>query len=153
MLNGMLWSRGGQGDYDDWVTLGNPGWSWNDMLPYFIRVSFDWLRYLCSSLTQAQSETFTPYNGYAPSANLVAFDPTVHGNSGPVNVSYSPFVFNQTWNFFNALSELGIPTTADTNDGTVAGTAFMPLDLDPVNQTRSTARKAYYDPHMSRPNL
>ncbi|GAB7338874.1 hypothetical protein MBLNU457_5560t1 [Dothideomycetes sp. NU457] len=129
VLNGMLWSRGGQGDYDDWVTLGNPGWGWNDMLPYFMR-----------------SETFTPYPISAPSANLIALDPTVHGNSGPVNVSYSNFVFDQTMNFFDALSELGIPASVDPNAGTVAGAAFMPLDLDPFNQTRSTARKAYYDP-------
>ena len=35
ILNAMLWNRGGRGDYDDWVTLGNPGWGWDDMLPYF----------------------------------------------------------------------------------------------------------------------
>ena len=39
VLNGMLWSRGGQGDYDDWVQLGNDGWGWDDLLPYFIKVS------------------------------------------------------------------------------------------------------------------
>lgn len=39
ILNGMLWNRGGQGDYNDWVALGNPGWGWNDMLPYFIKAS------------------------------------------------------------------------------------------------------------------
>ena len=39
ILNALLWNRGGQGDYNDWVTLGNEGWGWSDMLPYFIRVS------------------------------------------------------------------------------------------------------------------
>ena len=39
IINGMLWNRGGQGDYADWEALGNPGWSWDDMLPYFMRVS------------------------------------------------------------------------------------------------------------------
>ena len=38
IINGMLWNRGGQGDYADWEALGNPGWSWEDMLPYFMRV-------------------------------------------------------------------------------------------------------------------
>lgn len=35
LLNGMLWNRGGRADYEDWVQLGNPGWGWDDMLPYF----------------------------------------------------------------------------------------------------------------------
>nr|POE98774.1 putative gmc-type oxidoreductase [Quercus suber] len=39
VINGMLWNRGGQLDYQDWVSLGNPGWSWSDMLPYFKKVS------------------------------------------------------------------------------------------------------------------
>jgi hypothetical protein len=28
-----------QADYDAWVTLGNPGWGWDDLLPYFKKVS------------------------------------------------------------------------------------------------------------------
>lgn len=39
LINGMLWNRGGQGDYEDWVALGNEGWAWNDLLPYFRKVS------------------------------------------------------------------------------------------------------------------
>lgn len=38
ILNAMLWNRGGVGDYDDWVALGNPGWGWSDLLPYFMKV-------------------------------------------------------------------------------------------------------------------
>lgn len=40
VINGMLWNRGSAADYDDWVNLGNPGWSWGDMLPYFIKARF-----------------------------------------------------------------------------------------------------------------
>lgn len=38
LINGMCWTRGGSADYDAWVALGNPGWGWNDMLPYFKKV-------------------------------------------------------------------------------------------------------------------
>lgn len=38
LINGMCWTRGGSADYDAWVALGNPGWGWNDLLPYFKRV-------------------------------------------------------------------------------------------------------------------
>lgn len=34
-INAMLYVRGQQNDYDHWHSLGNPGWSFNDVLPYF----------------------------------------------------------------------------------------------------------------------
>ena len=38
ILNAMCWNRGGADDYDTWEALGNPGWGWDGMLPYFIKV-------------------------------------------------------------------------------------------------------------------
>ena len=38
VLNGMVWNRGGRDDFDEWEALGNPGWGWDDMLPYFKKV-------------------------------------------------------------------------------------------------------------------
>ena len=38
ILNAMCWNRGGQDDYDAWEALGNPGWNWEGMLPYFKKV-------------------------------------------------------------------------------------------------------------------
>ena len=36
-INGMIYMRGQAADYDHWRQLGNPGWSWDDVLPYFMR--------------------------------------------------------------------------------------------------------------------
>ena len=36
-VNGCVWLRGSAADYDGWADLGNPGWSFRDMLPYFQR--------------------------------------------------------------------------------------------------------------------
>lgn len=38
IINAMLWNRGSMDDYNDWVALGNPGWGWFDLLPYFVKV-------------------------------------------------------------------------------------------------------------------
>lgn len=37
-INGMVYTRGLQHDYDEWLRLGNPGWGWNDVLPVFQRL-------------------------------------------------------------------------------------------------------------------
>ena len=34
-INAMIYLRGQQADYDDWAAEGNPGWSFNEVLPYF----------------------------------------------------------------------------------------------------------------------
>ena len=38
ILNAMCWNRGGSDDYDAWAALGNPGWDWAGILPYFMKV-------------------------------------------------------------------------------------------------------------------
>ncbi|MCJ1405765.1 hypothetical protein MMC11_008995 [Xylographa trunciseda] len=137
ILNAMCWNRGGQDDYDAWADLGNPGWDWNGILPYFIK-----------------SETYTPvYSELVAEEYSINYNPAVHGFSGPVQVSYPKYFYPQSINFFDALNYLGVPTEFDQGEGSTAGAAFVPTDLDPNNQTRSDARVNYYDPYSTRENF
>ncbi|KAI4290348.1 MAG: hypothetical protein L6R35_000385 [Caloplaca aegaea] len=133
ILNAMCWNRGGQDDYNAWAALGNPGWDWEGMLPYFIKAR----GFFCHIAREYS----------------INYNPLVHGFSGPVQVSYPRYFYPQSTNLFAALNYLGVPTQFDPNDGSSAGAAFVPTDLDPVNQTRSDARRAYFDPYVSRPNF
>ncbi|MEN3352677.1 MAG: hypothetical protein V7640_835, partial [Betaproteobacteria bacterium] len=36
-VNGLIYVRGQPEDYDQWAALGNSGWGWRDVLPYFIK--------------------------------------------------------------------------------------------------------------------
>lgn len=56
-------------------------------------------------------------------------------------------------NLFTALNYLGIPTEFDQAEGITAGAVLVPTDLDPINQTRSDARRAYFDPYAARNNF
>ncbi len=40
IINGMVWNRGNQDDYNSWQSLGNAGWAWTDLLPYFKKVRY-----------------------------------------------------------------------------------------------------------------
>lgn len=37
VLNGMMYIRGNPEDYDDWSAMGNPGWSYKEVLPFFMK--------------------------------------------------------------------------------------------------------------------
>ncbi len=36
-INAMIYLRGQPQDYEHWAALGNPGWGWSDVLPYFLK--------------------------------------------------------------------------------------------------------------------
>lgn len=37
VMNGMMYMRGSRADYDSWAAAGNEGWSYDEVLPYFLR--------------------------------------------------------------------------------------------------------------------
>ncbi|POS77744.1 GMC oxidoreductase [Diaporthe helianthi] len=135
-LNRMVFDRGSKSDYDRWAELGNFGWDYNALLPYF-----------------KKQEVFTP-----PSADIVAqwgveFDPQSHGTSGNINVTYSPWFYPLTRNIIDATTELGIPIQKDQASGQPIGGYFCPHNIDMTKVTRSSARDAYYNTVEARTNL
>jgi len=88
-INGLVYNRGQHQDYDHWADLGNPGWAFRDVLPYFksmerrqggsdeyrgragdLPVSdIDWIHPLCEAFIQGAAQQGLPltadYNGDA----------------------------------------------------------------------------------------
>ncbi|KAF4428303.1 GMC oxidoreductase [Fusarium acutatum] len=137
ILNGLCWSRGSVSDYDGWENLGNKGWSWNDLLPYF-----------------KKSEKFT-FSVEPHDAKELHIRPqsAAHGYNGSVHVSYPQYFYDQSSNVLDGFAELGLPIIGDVNNGTAAGAMILPSSMHPDNQTRFDAREAYFDSASSRYNL
>ena len=56
-LNRMVFDRGSRSDYDRWSALGNKGWGWKSLLPYFKKVSVSMFEYMWSSTNGVELRT------------------------------------------------------------------------------------------------
>ncbi|KKY33520.1 putative gmc oxidoreductase [Diaporthe ampelina] len=135
-LNRMVFDRGSKSDFDRWAELGNPGWDYDGLFPYF-----------------KKQEIFTPPSDEIVQEWGVEFDPESHGYSGNINVTYSPFFWPLTRNIIDATKELGIRIPEDQASGLPIGGYFCPHNIDITNVTRSSAREAYYNSAEARTNL
>lgn len=137
LINAMLWNRGDPADYDTWAKLGNDGWDYNSMLPYF-----------------QKSETFNAEQSTAiESYYAIGEDSTEHGFSGPQNVSFPNYFYEASSYFFAAMNSLAIPNVTDPSAPTTKGAMFLPQGISSWNQSRADARRARFDPVSTRDNL
>ena len=122
-INAMVYTRGNPRDYDQWAALGNPGWGWADVLPYFRAAE--------------HSECFGATE--------------LHGTGGPLNVTWlrSPSPLGEA--FMQACAQRGLPRIADYNGARQHGVA--PAQVTQKDGERCGAARAYLQPARQRPNL
>lgn len=99
-INGMIYVRGDPAEFDHWRDLGNPGWGYSDLLPYFKRL-----------------ESF-------PEG-----DARWRGHDGPIGVTslrHDPQTLGAA--FIAACREAGIPETADYNGAQYEGVSYLQLN-------------------------
>ncbi|GAA6011247.1 hypothetical protein JCM11491_006773 [Sporobolomyces phaffii] len=138
-LNFMAWTRGHKSDYDSWDAVGAKGWTWQSLLPYF-----------------KKSEKFaTP--GSNNKGIKPKYDASMHGTSGPVQVSFSPYISDQFTGFYDGIQSLGVPVANDMSDGVMDGVAWSQSTIGKgglLNERRVTSQTAYIDPiWLKRTNL
>ena len=125
-INGMIYMRGQGADYDGWAALGNPGWSWDEVLPWFVR-----------------HEDYYRLDGGGE-------DP-LHGHGGEWRIEKQRLNWTILEAFQRAAGQAGIPATEDFNRGDNFGCGYFE-----VNQRRGVrwnAAKAFLRPVQHRPNL
>ncbi len=126
-INGLLWIRGQSNDYDNWRQMGNNGWGWNDVLPYFLK-----------------------------SENNELGKSEYHNDSGPIMVSNKKIDLKMLDEFQNAAEECGIPKTKDFNTGDNTGIGFFQFTTNhnkSLLKLRCSAAKGYLNPVKKRKNL
>ncbi|XP_046972437.1 glucose dehydrogenase [FAD, quinone]-like [Vanessa cardui] len=124
-INYMVYMRGNRLDYDGWAEMGNPGWSYNEVLPYF-----------------RKSEN---------NRNREANDILHHGVGGPLNVERFSYIDENTLMIIEAFQEKGLPLkdlTLPDNLGVNLGQSTT------LNGRRFSANTAFIRPVRNvRPNL
>jgi choline dehydrogenase len=97
-INGLIFIRGQREDYDHWAQLGNAGWDWNSILPYFIK---------------------SEHNSRGESAT--------HGGNGPLWSSDIVEKSELMEAIIRGAGELGVPRTNDFNGGDQEGVGYFQL--------------------------
>ena len=122
-INGMIYMRGYPEDYDDWVRMGNPGWSFREVLPYFLR--------------SENNQTWTK----SP----------LHGTSGPLSVSELRSRNPTSDSFIEAAQLLQIPSCPDFNGPYPDGAGYR--QVTQRQGRRDSTASAFLKPALGRSNL
>ena len=127
-INAMLYIRGHASDYDQWQELGNEGWGWQDVLPYFRRAE-----------------------------NNERGESAMHGAEGPLQVSNQRCPRPITAAFIEAAQENQLGYREDFNDGDHEGAGYFQVTQfhsGPKRGERCSAAAGYLHPIMGqRKNL
>jgi choline dehydrogenase-like flavoprotein len=126
-INAMLYVRGHREDYDDWARAGCAGWSFDEVLPYFIRAE-----------------------GNQRGASAL------HGADGPLQVAEQQSPRAITDDFVRAAQACGIPRNDDFNGPEQEGAGLYQVTQfhdGAKNGERCSVAAAYLHPAMKRANL
>lgn len=122
-INAMVYVRGQPEDFDEWEALGNPGWGWRDVLPYF-----------------KKSE------GHAWGAS------DYHGGNGPLRVAdVSRHLHPLCGSFLSGCREAGFVLNPDFNGASQEGVGNYQITTHRAR--RMSASRAFLRPAMRRRNL
>ena len=122
-INGHIYNRGQSMDFDTWAQLGNRGWGYADVLPYFRRME----------------------------RRIGEGDPVFRGRDGALAVTDIDWRHPLCDAFIAGAVAAGIPRNPDYNGKAQEGIAYAQRTI--LNGRRMSAARAFLHPAMRRPNL
>ncbi|WP_417539641.1 GMC family oxidoreductase [Marinobacter sp.] len=122
-INAMIYTRGHPEDYNHWASLGNRGWDYQSVLP--------WFRY-----SERQERGANDW----------------HGDQGTMDVVDPNYHFPVSEAFVKACGEAGQAVKRDFNDAEQEGCGFFQVTQTPSGQ-RANSAYSFLDEAMGRPNL
>ena len=122
-INGMIYMRGQARDYDLWRQLGNVGWSWDDVLPYFLK---------------SEDQHAVPLDEF-------------HSGGGEWRIERQRLKWDILEAFRDAAEQAGVPKTDDFNRGDNEGCGYF--HVNQRAGWRWNTSRAYLRPVRKRHNL
>jgi choline dehydrogenase len=122
-INGMIYMRGQSRDYDQWRQLGNTGWGWDDVLPYFLK---------------SEDQAAVPTD-------------ELHAEGGEWRVENQRLSWDVLDAFQEAAAQEGIPKTKDFNRGDNLGCGYF--HVNQRTGMRWSTAKGFLKPAKNRSNL
>lgn len=126
-INGMIYVRGSASTYNQWASMGCPGWDYESVLPYFKK-----------------------FEGNQDAAFVSDDNGRYHNANGPVKVNFGG-VSPLTETFIAAIKSSGVEFVRDINNNDRFGHVL--LQTNAVNGRRYSTAEAYLAPAKDRPNL
>lgn len=139
-LNFLLTLYPSKANIDTWAALGNEGWDFATLAPYF-------RKFATTHAPSANAKEFCAMDG--------VYDPVIsQGESGPLAVSFGDGFGPNNAAWTAAFASLGLGPKTDPRSGASLGAFQNSAAIHPDTKTRSTSASAYLTPDVrARPNL
>jgi choline dehydrogenase len=122
-INAMIYVRGQRGDFDDWAAQGNPGWKFEEVLPYYKRL-------------ESHPLGNTEYHRADGRVRITPMRDAAHPLCSV---------------FLDACSALGYPRNDDFNGASIEGAGIY--DINTRDGLRDSSSRAYLEPALNRHQL
>jgi choline dehydrogenase len=122
-INGHVYNRGPSTDFNTWAQMGNRGWSYADVLPYFKR---------SENRVGGDDKNYHGRDGELAVTDIDAHDPVCDA-------------------FIDGVANMGIPRNPDYNGATHAGVGYFQRTIK--NGRRMSAAVSFLNPARHRKNL